>query len=185
MNHHNYWYFVPRLIKIGPVVLEEKIFRSWQSVFTISKLLLLGGRAWSSFEQIKPEFPLLKDDLHQVWLKLAEWFWRRFSKVSMCFYYHVCHNNVPLGKCMALYLNKLESPIYPWMLCAKFGWNWPSRWIQTDRQNDRWSVKLTFKHTSVSNFLIKMILMILNPWFKLVYVKVNKRNLHWLWKRRQ
>jgi hypothetical protein len=26
-------------------------------------------------------FPLSKDDLYQVWLKLARWFWRRFLKI--------------------------------------------------------------------------------------------------------
>ena len=58
------------------------------------------------------------------------------------------------------------NPLYPRMLCAKFGWNWPSgsredenvNSLQTDRQTDeqtdrqttedRWSEKLTWAFSS-------------------------------------
>ena len=54
--------------------------------------------------------PLTKDDLRQFGLKLANLFLsRRFSQVvnvfSLCGYYP------PFEKCMALYLEKLESPL--------------------------------------------------------------------------
>ena len=63
-----------------------------------------------------------KDDLCQVWLKLAQLFWR-------------------IG-----FLNL--NPFYPRMLCAKFGWSWPIgsgeeeedgnvKNLQRDRRTDR------------------------------------------------
>ena len=106
-----------------------------------------------------------KDALCQVWLKFAQWFWRRrcFNFVNV---FSLFRNYLPLGKGGALHLNKLESPspfqwfwrrkflnfvnffslflyyllmekggpfiwtnlnpLHPRMLCAKFGWNWPS-----------------------------------------------------------
>ena len=57
-----------------------------------------------------------KDALCQVWLKLAQWFWRRrflnFFNVFLLF----CHN-LPLEKSMALPWNKLESPSHKDALC--------------------------------------------------------------------
>ena len=51
------------------------------------------------------------------------------------------------------------NPLHPGILCAKFGWNWPSgsgeedenvKSLQTDRQttHDRWSEKLTWAFSS-------------------------------------
>ena len=57
---------VLELVEIGPVVIE--IFKFCQCIFVISLL------------------SLPKDAMCQVWLKLAEWFWRRrFLKVWMNF----------------------------------------------------------------------------------------------------
>ena len=69
--------------------------------------------------------PSPKDALCQVWLKLAQWFWRRrfFNFVNVFFptISYIC-NYLALEKGGALHLNTL----YPRMLCAKFGWNWLS-----------------------------------------------------------
>ena len=111
-----------RLIKFGPVVLEEKIFRRWQSVFSISKLLLLGGRAWSSFEQTWILFTLgwFTPCLVEIDPVVLEE--KIFKSVNV---FLLCHNNVPLGSAWSfVWINK--NHLYPWMLCAKFGWNWPS-----------------------------------------------------------
>jgi hypothetical protein len=57
----------------------------------------------------KPESPSPKDDLCQVWLKFAQWFWRiRFLNDPTPFL-HFC-DYLPFGKDLALYLNKLEFP---------------------------------------------------------------------------
>jgi hypothetical protein len=53
--------------------------------------------------------PLPKDDLRQVWLKLAQWFWRkRFFKDPVLFL-HFC-NYLLVEENLALYLNKIEFP---------------------------------------------------------------------------
>ena len=74
-----------------------------------------------------------------------------FLKLSIYYY-------LPFEKDVALHLKKLES-LHPRILCAKFGWNWPSgsreedenvKSLQTDRQttDDRWSEKLTWAFSS-------------------------------------
>ena len=90
----------------------------------------------------KLESPSPKDALCKVWLKLAQWFWRRrffnFFNVFSLF----C-NYLPLEKGMALHLNKLESPLskdalcHVWLKLAQ--WFWRRRWKCekfTDRQTD-------------------------------------------------
>ena len=78
-----------------------------------------------------------------LWLKLAQWFWRRFFNFVNVF--SLFHNYLRLEKGVALPLNKLEQT-YPRMLYAKFGWNWPSgsgeedenvKSLQTDWRSDR------------------------------------------------
>jgi hypothetical protein len=64
------------------------------------------------------KFPLPKDDLYQVLLELACWFWRRrflknkFSKFLL-FCYHL-----PLGKGVVLHLYNAESPLPKDNLCS-------------------------------------------------------------------
>jgi hypothetical protein len=50
----------------------------------------------------------LRDDLCQVWLKLAQWFWRRFLNDPTPFL-HFC-DYLPYKEDLYLYLNKLELP---------------------------------------------------------------------------
>ena len=58
----------------------------------------------------KIEFPSPRDALYQVWLKLAEWFWKRrflnFINVFSLFRYYF-----PLEQGMTLHLKKLEFPL--------------------------------------------------------------------------
>ena len=68
----------------------------------------------SSIEQTW--IPSPKDALCQIWLKLAQWFWRRF------FFYFVnvfslSRNYLPLEKGWTLHLNKLESSSQKDALC--------------------------------------------------------------------
>ena len=67
-----------RLVEVGPVVIEKKIFFNFVNVFLLFRnyiYISLGkGRA---FHFNKLEYPSPKDDLCQVWLKLAQWFRRR------------------------------------------------------------------------------------------------------------
>ena len=60
-------------------------------------------------------FPLSKDALCQVWMKLAQWFWRRrflnMFNIILHFYY------IPLEKGMTFHLNKHKSPLINDALC--------------------------------------------------------------------
>jgi hypothetical protein len=92
----------------------------------------------------KLEFPLPKDNLYQVWLKLARWFWRRrflkFFSVFLLFRYYL-----PLEKGYPLPLNKLESPSSKDDLCQVWlklvQWFWrrsrKCKSLQTDGQTNR------------------------------------------------
>jgi hypothetical protein len=57
----------------------------------------------------KLKSPLPKDDFCQVWLKLAQWFWRRRFLNDPTRFLHFC-DYLPFEKDLALYLNKLEFP---------------------------------------------------------------------------
>ena len=112
----------------------------------------------------KLESPSPKNALCQVWLKLAQWFWRRrfFNFVNV---FSLFWNYLPLEKGRALHLINLN-PLHSRILCAKFGWNWLSGFwevenrtsLQTDSRKDRltdrqttddkWSKKLTWAFSS-------------------------------------
>ena len=64
----------------------------------------------------KLESPSSKDALCQVWLKLAQSFWKRglFNFVNV---FLLSRNHLPLEKGLALHLNKLESPSPKDALC--------------------------------------------------------------------
>ena len=57
-----------------------------------------------------------KDTLCQIWLKLAQWFWRRrfFNFVNV---FSLFRKYLPLEKGGALHLNKLKSPSPRYALC--------------------------------------------------------------------
>ena len=64
----------------------------------------------------KLESPSPKDAFCQVWLKLAQWFWRRslFNFVNI---FSLFRNHLPLENDWALHLTKFESPSPNVALC--------------------------------------------------------------------
>jgi hypothetical protein len=60
----------------------------------------------------KFESPSPKDNLCQVWLKLAQWFWRRFFNDPIPFL-HFC-DYLLFEEDLALYLNKTELILASW-----------------------------------------------------------------------
>ena len=100
--------------------------------------LHVNGSSLNKIESHSPE-----DALCQVWLKLAQWFWRRFFNFFNVFLLFL--NDLPWKRAGPFIWRNLNL-LHPRMLCAKFGWNWPSgSWeevknresLQTDRQTDR------------------------------------------------
>jgi hypothetical protein len=65
------------LIEISLLVLE-KIFEKSQCIFTLLLSFPLGEGQSPHFNNL--EFPPPRDDLCKVWLKLAQWFWRKSRK---------------------------------------------------------------------------------------------------------
>ena len=97
----------------------------------------------------KLESPSPKDALCHVWLKFAQWFWRRrfcnFVNEFLLF-----GNYLHLKKGEALHLLKNLNPLHLRMLCAKFGWKMGKVNSQTDRQtaDNRRSEKHTWAFSS-------------------------------------
>jgi hypothetical protein len=92
----------------------------------------------------KLESSLPKDNLYQVWLNYAQWFWRRrfFFKNSIFFLFRYY---LPLEKGDPFHLNKLESPpskddlCQVWLKLAQWFWRRSRKCksLQTDRRTDR------------------------------------------------
>jgi hypothetical protein len=66
---------VPSLIEIGLLVLEKNIFFKNQSIFILSLLSPLGKGV--TLHMNNSESPLPKNSLCQLWLQLAQRFWRK------------------------------------------------------------------------------------------------------------
>jgi hypothetical protein len=72
-------------------------------------------------------FSIPKDDLCQVWLKLAQWFWRKRFLKDPTLFLHLC-DYLQFEEDMALYLNKLEFPLpkdnlyQVWLILASWFW---------------------------------------------------------------
>ena len=130
-----YWFSIWRnLDPLHPRILCAKFGWNWSSGsgeedFLISSMYFhnfviispwkrAGPFNWTNLNPLHPRM------LCAVWLKLAQWFWRRrflhFRKYILLF-----HIYLPFEKGGALQLNKLESPL-PKDALSKLGWNWPS-----------------------------------------------------------
>ena len=64
----------------------------------------------------KFELPLIKDALCRLWLKLAQWFWRRIS-INFFNVFSLFRYFLPLEKGVARNLYQLESPSLKDALC--------------------------------------------------------------------
>ena len=75
-----FFFISSNLIPLPARLFSAKFSWNWPSVFTNEILLFryyLPVEKGVTFHLTKPKTPLCKDDLCQVWLKLAQWFWRR------------------------------------------------------------------------------------------------------------
>ena len=66
--------FVPSLVEIRPVVLEKNISKFRHCIFAISLLSPLRKGQGPSIVQ-----PFTQDAKCRIWLKLDQWFWRRWK----------------------------------------------------------------------------------------------------------
>ena len=104
---------MPSLVETGSAVLKEKIFKLCQCIFRyfILSTLVRGVALYLN----KLEFPLPKDPLCRVWLKLAQRFWRREFNFSYLIIISPWKRVQPF--------NKFED-LSPKVPCAKFSCNW-------------------------------------------------------------
>jgi hypothetical protein len=94
------------LIEFGLLVLEKKILKIISVFLLFCYYLPLERGNPRHFNKLESTSP--KDDLCQVWFKLAQWFCRRFLNDTTTFL-HFC-DYLPFEEGLALYLNKLEFP---------------------------------------------------------------------------
>ena len=114
----------------GPHRLPEKTVQSLNKYDYI--ITLIQRRKKKNYENLlilhlnKLESPSPKNVLCQVWLKLAQWFWRRkfFNFVNVFFLFG---NYLTLEKGGVLHLNKLVSPSPKNALCQLVRWFWRRR----------------------------------------------------------
>ena len=125
---------MPSLVENVPVVLEKKTLKSFQIMyFYYFAIISPLRRAWPFIwkkKQLKSSSP--KDALCQVWLKIAQWFCRRFFKVLNVFL--LFPNYLPFKKGVGLHLNELESPSPKNALCQTWlkldQWFWRRRYFK-------------------------------------------------------
>jgi hypothetical protein len=116
----------------------KDFFLKFECNFTLLLLSPLGEGQSPSFEQIW--IPSPKDDLCQVCLKLAQWFWRRFLNDTTSFL-HFC-DYFPFEEDLALIWTKLNS-LHLKIICTKFDWILPSgsgeeaEYVKVYRRTDR------------------------------------------------
>ena len=92
----------------------------------------------------KTESPSPKNALRHVWLKFAQWFWRR-RYLNFVNVFALFRNYLPFEKGGALHLNNIETPLPTDALCQVWS-NWPSgsgeedenvKILQTEGRTDR------------------------------------------------
>ena len=136
--------FMPSLVEIGPVILENlnplhqrmlcaKFCWNWLSG-SIKRRFLNLANIFSLFLNYLPlekvealylnkfESPSLKDPLYKIWMLFALWFWRR-RFLNFINAFSVFRNYLPLEKVEALHLNKPEFFLPKDVFFTKFGWN--------------------------------------------------------------
>jgi hypothetical protein len=90
------WFSRRRFLKISVYFYSFAIISPWRKAIPFHL---------NNLESLPP-----KDDLCQVWLKLAQWFWRRRFLYDPTPFLHFC-DYLPFEEDLALYLNNLESPL--------------------------------------------------------------------------
>ena len=106
---------------MGHIAHQRKQFKS---INTYDYVITLIKRRKNN---INLESPSPKDALCRVWLKLAQWFWRR-KFFNFVLVFSLFRNYLPLEKGGALHLNRLESPLprdtlcQVWMKLAQWFW---------------------------------------------------------------
>ena len=117
---------MPSLVEIIPMNLQKKISIFRQCIYNYLPFEKGGGLHLSELESPSP-----KDALCQVWLKLTQWFLRRFlnfvSVFSQFRYYLVLEKGVVLNLKKFKSLSPKDTLCQVWKKLTQ--WFWERRWI--------------------------------------------------------
>ena len=146
---------MPGLVKFGEYVLKKKIFKIRQCIFAFSFYLPWKRMVPFIWTNLNPHQPSITC---QVWLKLAQWSWRRwffnFNIFSLLPY------PLLLEKDNALPFNKLKSPSPKYSLCQVW-----LKWAQWFWRRRRFSY---FVNVFFCNVLI------IGPSFEQTWISINQ-----------
>lgn len=112
-NHHINLGYVR--LKLAQYFWRKKIFKCRQCILTISLLHVspLEMEKDGALYLNKLEFLSPNNAFYQVWIKLAQWHWRK-RQCIMCTFY-----NFSLERDMVFHLHRLESPAPPEIFCCQ------------------------------------------------------------------
>ena len=148
-----YWrMLVRRLIEIGSVVLEKRNFSILSMYFRYFLIISPWKRAepfiWINLNSLHPRMLCAKFG----WNWLSGSGEEDFLISSMNFHYFVIIS--PLKRAGPFIWTNLN-PLHPRMLCAKFGWNWPSSSGEEDENVKSIYLKICFsKHHKSTLFRV-------------------------------
>ena len=137
INTHGYiilmrikWFFIwkKKLNLLHPRMLCDKCSWNWPSGsgeedFGISSMhfryfvIICPWKYCEALNMNKLQSPSARDALCHVWLKLAQWFWRKRFLNFINLFSHFREGSI-------IWIN-LKS-LHPGILCAQFAWSWPS-----------------------------------------------------------
>ena len=103
-------------LKLAHWFWRRRLFLNLVNVFSLF-LNYLPFEKGGALHLNKLDSPAPKDALCKVWLKLAQWFWRRRFFFNFVNVFSIFRNYLPLEKGAALHLNKFESASSKDALC--------------------------------------------------------------------
>ena len=135
-----------------------------------------------ALQQNKLEFPLSKDALYQVRLKLAQWFWRRRFLIILNMILHFRYY-LPFEKGATLHLNNLDTPLTKDAVCQDWfkqgQWFWRRRFSNILNRNSLFRYYLPLEK-GVDLNLNKLE----SPPPKDAFYQVWLKLAQWFWRRR-
>ena len=129
----------------------------------------------------KLESPSPKDDLCQVWLKLAQWFCRR-RFLNFVNVFSLFRNYLPFWKGGTLFWTKLN-PHHSLILCAKIGWNWLSGSGEEDFFNFVNVISTFHYYLPLEKGGALHLNKVESPWHRDALCQVWLKMAQWFWKR--
>ena len=125
----------------------------------------------------KLESPSPKDSLCLGWFEFALWFWRKFLNATTIFSLFRLYFSRKKGAWYLIWTTVIF--LYSGMLCANFGWNWPSRSGESRIPIPVWYMAISpFKKGVALLFVDRLWFSILKDALYQDWLKLD----HWFWR---